>query len=328
MVSPPILAVLISAAFTFQSANLPRNDDFARAVAAAAEAIRTAPDQAAGWIRRAQLYGAHGDHAKAVSDYSQVIKLEPKNADAWQRRGEAYFKSGKIAESISNFDRFLSLRPDQKPYHWQRGISLYYAGRFADGKQQFALHQTVNSNDVENAVWHFLCTARSDGLETAKKSLIPIEGDARVPMAQVHQLFAGKCTPQDVLAAAGAAPAQTPSGEPIFYAHLYLGIYYEALGDDKKAREYILKAAERSKANGYMGDVARVHAGILRALRPRRPQSPPPGEGKQLPLLVVHRASGEQRPVPDEERGGEDNHTYSFQGLAFDVIPNGALFAQ
>src|SRR5205085_8743876 len=103
---------------------------------------------------------------------------------------------------------FLSLEPQQKPYHWQRGISLYYAGRFDDGKKQFELHQTVNTQDVENAVWHFLCTVRLEGLESAKKQLIPIEKDARVPMAQVHQLFAGKARPQDVLAAAQAAPPQ------------------------------------------------------------------------------------------------------------------------
>ena len=126
------------------------------------------------------------------------------------------------------------------------------------------IHQTVNSNDVENAVWHFLCAARADGLASAKQGLIPIDGDGRVPMAQVHQLFAGKAKPEDVLAAAKAAPAETRAGEPMFYAHLYLGIYFEAIGDAKQARDYIFKAAERANQNGYMGDVARVHADILR----------------------------------------------------------------
>ena len=83
-------------------------------------------------------------------------------------------------------------------------------------------------------------------------------------MAQVHQLFAGKAKPEDVLAAAKAAPAETRAGEPMFYAHLYLGIYFEAIGDAKQARDYIFKAAERANQNGYMGDVARVHADILR----------------------------------------------------------------
>lgn len=241
-----------------------RKGDIPAALALATKLTEAAPKQASGWMLRAQLHITQRQHAKAIADYGEVIKLDPKSPNAWQARGEANFKLGKIAESIADFDKFLELVPAQRPHHWQRGISLYYAARFKDGKEQFEIHQTVNSNDVENAVWHFLCAARADGLASAKKGLIPIEGDSRVPMAQVHQLFASKAKPEDVLAAAKAAPAETRSGEPMFYANLYLGIYFEAIGDAKQAREYIFKAAERANQNGYMGDVARVHAEILR----------------------------------------------------------------
>jgi len=241
-----------------------RKGDVTGALGLATKLTEAAPKQPQAWLLRAQLHGAQREHAKAAADYSEVLKLDPKSANAWQARGEAHFKLGKIAESIADFDKFLELVPAQKPHHWQRGISLYYAARFKDGKEQFEIHQTVNSNDVENAVWHFLCAARADGLASAKKNLIPIEGDGRVPMAEVHRLFAGKAKPEDVLAAAKAAPAQGRAGEPMFYAHLYLGIYFEAIGDAKLAREHIFKSAERANENGYMGDVARVHAEILR----------------------------------------------------------------
>jgi lipoprotein NlpI len=122
----------------------------------------------------------------------------------------------------------------------------------------------VNAQDVENAAWHFLCITRAEGLAAARKKLIPVEADPRVPMAEVQRLFAGKATPEDVLAAAKAAPPKTRAGEPLFYAHLYLGIYYEALGEEGPAREHIFEAAKRWKENGYMGDVARVHAELLR----------------------------------------------------------------
>lgn len=241
-----------------------RKGDVAGALALATKLTEAAPKQPQAWFLRAQLHVTQREHAKAAADYSEVLKLDPKSANAWQARGEANFKLGKIAESIADFDKFLELVPAQKPHHWQRGISLYYAARFKDGKEQFEIHQTVNSNDVENAVWHFLCAARADGLASAKKGLIPIEGDGRVPMAEVHRLFAGKAKPEDVLAAAKAAPAQGRAGEPLFYAHLYLGIYFEAIGDAQQAREHIFKSAERANENGYMGDVARVHAEILR----------------------------------------------------------------
>jgi lipoprotein NlpI len=247
-----------------QQTDILSKDDYSQALAKATEEIKADSKQAGSWLRRAKLYDSHREHAKAASDYSEVIKLDPKNPNPWQLRGEANFRAGKIVESIQDFDKVLNLVPDRKPYHWQRGISLYYAGRFGEGKQQFELHQTVNSNDVENAVWHFLCTARAEGLDAAKKSLISIQSDARIPMAQVHQLFAGKASPDDVLRAARAGPAQTRAAEPMFYANLYLGLYFEAIGDGKKARDYILQAAERSKENGYMGDVARIHAGVLR----------------------------------------------------------------
>lgn len=200
---------------------------------------------------------------KVIEECTLALDRDPKNADALQRRGEANFKAGRFSEAVADFDAYLRLKPEQKPYHWQRGIALYYAKRYADGKKQFELHQTVNPNDVENAVWHFLCTVRAEGLEAARKQLIPIEGDTRVPMAQVHRLFAGNASPEDVMAAAQAASDNGRAGEPLFYAHLYLGLYYDATGDGKKAREHIEKAAERADRNGYMGDVGRVHAGRL-----------------------------------------------------------------
>ena len=80
----------------------------------------------------------------------------------------------------------------------------YYAGEYEKGVKQFEIHQDVNSNDVENSVWHFLCVNKIKGFEAARKSLIDIKGDGRVPMAQVQKLFAGKLEPKDVLDAANA----------------------------------------------------------------------------------------------------------------------------
>ncbi len=102
-------------------------------------------------------------------------------------------------------------------------------------------------------------------MEKARASLIPIEGDARVPMKEVHALFGGKAKPEDVLTAALAGnPPQARLDHQLFYAHLYLGLYFEAIGDKKLAGEHIFQAAELSKENDYMGDVARVHAQLLR----------------------------------------------------------------
>ena len=199
-------------------------------------------------------------HAKVITRYDQILKLDPGQAETWQRRGEEHFKLGHIKESIADFDKFLELKPEQSPHHWQRGIALYYAGRFADGRKQFEQHQTVNPNDVENAVWHFLCVAREAGVEKARAALIPIKGDGRVPMMEVHALFAGRTKPEDVLKAASADGLPTSRlNRQLFYANLYLGLYFEVTEDKTKSLEHIRKAAGQYRTNDYMGDVARVH---------------------------------------------------------------------
>jgi lipoprotein NlpI len=172
----------------------------------------------------------------------------------------ADFEAGRVAESAAGFDTLAKLVPSQAPQLWQRGIALYYAGRYQDCRAQFESHRTVNPNDVENAAWHFLCVARAESADKAKAAILPVGPDARVPMRQVYEMFRGAMTPEMVLKTAGARDAAR------FYAELYVGLYYEAVGDSRRALEHItLAAADRyAAAGGYMHTVARVHLGILR----------------------------------------------------------------
>jgi lipoprotein NlpI len=174
-------------------------------------------------------------------------------------RAIADFQNGRVAESAAGFDNLVKLAPDIAPELWQRGIALYYAGRYKDCRAQFESHRTVNPNDVENAAWHFLCVARAESPEKARSSLLPVGPDSRVPMRQIYEMFRGRLSPQEVLAAAGAQP------DAQFYARLYLGLYYEALGNKPLALEHIkAAAADRfAAAGGYMHTVARVHLAIL-----------------------------------------------------------------
>lgn len=243
------------------------------------QAIDTWPTNAGTYFVRGRLYALDGQHVKAIADFDQVLHYNPKAALGFQYRGEEHFKLGYIRESIADFDQYLTLEPVARPQHWQRGIALYYAGRYDDGRKQFELHQTVNSSDVENAVWHFLCVARASDVVQARASLIRIEGDGRVPMMQVYALFAGKGTPENVLAAAGAGnPSSKELNQQLFFAHLYLGLYYEAMGKSELAREHIVKAAGEYKQDHFMGDVARVHAALL-----SKPGNRPASSGADTP---------------------------------------------
>ena len=171
----------------------------------------------------------------------------------------AHFQGGRIAESVAEFDTVAKLVPDEAPYLWQRGIALYYAGRYRDCRAQFESHRTVNPNDVENAAWHFLCVARAESVEKARAAMLPVGPDARVPMREVYQMFQGSLSPDKVLAVAGAG------AESEFYAHLYIGLYFEALGRKADALAHIRAAAadRYATAGGYMHIVARAHLTIF-----------------------------------------------------------------
>lgn len=225
------------------------------ALALCDQAAAQFPTNAQPLAARARLLDNAHRYDEALRDLSSALKLEPKSAPLWQGRGEVHFKAGRFKESVADFDRVLELAPAQAPHHWQRGISLYYAGRFTDGRQQFESHLTVNPNDVENATWHFLCVAKESGVTNARAAMLPVGPDGRVPMKEVEALYRGQGTVEQVMKAA----AQARTGDAIFYANLYLGLYFDALGDTAKAREFIALAGGDNSATHYMGDVARVH---------------------------------------------------------------------
>ncbi len=209
-----------------------------------------------------------GEYAKAAKVFSELYKAFPKRHALLMYRARAYFCEGKIKDAIADYDVIIKHEESSKPYLWQRGLALYYASEFEKGVEQFESHQTVNTNDVENAAWHFLCVARKDGLEEARKKLIPIEGDTRVPMAEVHKLFAGKATQQEVLDT--AKKAKSKSAE--YYAHLYIGLYLEAKGEKKEALRQmeLAKAVNPYKADVLMGQIANIHLMLRKNDKPKQ----------------------------------------------------------
>lgn len=232
----------------------------AEALRLADDAIEAAPDNAEGFALRAGLHARAEHHQQAIDDYDHLLKLDPTRAAAYDQRGSQHFMLGHIDESIDDFDHFLTLRPDQEPGHWKRGISYYYAGKYDEGRRQFEGYQTVDDNDVENAVWRYLCMAPRKGVAAARKELLKIKQDPRVPMMEVYALYAGQATGDDVLAAAHAgSPSPEKLNTRLFYAHLYLGLYAEANGDAAGAKEHLTIAANKHKIGHYMWNVADVH---------------------------------------------------------------------
>jgi len=165
------------------------------------------------------------------------------------------FRAGRVEAALEGFDRVARLSPADAPHLWQRGIAQYYAGKFRECRDMFVSHRTVNPDDVENAAWHFLCVARAESPEAARKQILPVGPDARLPMREVYRMFKGEMTQAQVMKAAGSDPA----GQ--FFARLYIGLYLEATGNREAGRAQIEIAAEDryARVGGYMHDVARVH---------------------------------------------------------------------
>lgn len=247
--------------------------DMKSALEYANQAIMKNPENANAYYVRGRLYESLKDYEKAIADYDVVVKMQPEASGVYQRRGEAQFKQGNFLPSLADFDRFLRMAPGQRPHHWQRGIVLYYAGFYEEGYKQFELHQTVNSQDVENAVWHMICLAKIVGVEKAREQFIAITSDRRVPLKEIHALFAGKGSEQAVLDR--IAENDPPYSQDQFYGYFYLGLYFEMMGDFKKSEEYIRKSAFDIPSDHYMGDVARVHARWLEKKKADAPPSTP-----------------------------------------------------
>jgi lipoprotein NlpI len=216
-------------------------------------------------LRQAAQAGQRGDHERAIARLSDVIKEDPKLALAWYQRGREQFCAGHVNQSIADFDEYVKLEPQAAQRLWERGISYYYAVDFEKGAKQFEEYQKYHDQDVENAVWRYLCVARSSGVEKARANLLPITSDPRVPMMQIYALYQGKLKPDDVLAAANANPPNKElHNQRLFYAHLYIGLWHEVAGNADEAKKHILEA-EKHKIGHYMWDVVHVHAELLRA---------------------------------------------------------------
>lgn len=228
------------------------------------KAIIADPTEPRCYFSAGQIHQSMRESAEAIAAYTKTLELAPSATDAYRNRGMEHFKLGHVRESIEDFNQELKLEPAGRAHHWMRGLSYYYAGLFLDGQRQFEIHQTVNPNDVENAVWHFLCAAKASGIEKAQANYMPIQGDSRVPMMEIYKLYGGKGTIEEVMEAAKQGqPRQLELRNRLFFAHLYLALYFDVKGDSKAMREHIDKACGEYAQKHYMGDVARVHKMML-----------------------------------------------------------------
>ena len=143
--------------------------DADKAVKLASDGIQKHPDDTTLLTLRGRIHEEENRPAKAEVDYTTILKRNRKTPGCIT--GAAWFVfNSKFDGSLADFDKFIEMVPGQEPYHWQRGLVHYYAGKYKAGRKQFEVHQTVNTQDVENAVWHYLYVAKTDGVAEAEKA--------------------------------------------------------------------------------------------------------------------------------------------------------------
>lgn len=205
------------------------------------------------------------ERAVRSRDAEQVAQLaarlretDPDNVRNEMLIGQWLYRVGSIEPAIEALERVARARPQDRPFLWQLGISYYDAGRFGEGTSLFEEHRRVNPNDVENALYHWLCVAGDQGVEVAKQRMLPAPGDPRIPMNEVYQLYAGKGSPEAVQAAAEQLSTDDPRApDAQLFADLYIGLWHHAHGR-REAAASSFQAAAQTKQTHYMADVARV----------------------------------------------------------------------
>ncbi len=210
-------------------------------------------------LRRADSAYSDGKYAEAAEAAEKAAGLDPRSASTQQGAAQLLFLSGQVEKSLPYFDKANELDPMLAPDNWQRGVALGCAGKFEAGAEQFKIHHDVNPNDVENSAWYFLCVAKTKGIEAARATVIPSGGDAREPMMSVLKMLRGTLTPDEVLVAAKSNTKEGPSRKmALFYGFLYVGLYYDSIGEGDKASA----ALDSAIANGdkhYMGRTTQLY---------------------------------------------------------------------
>jgi lipoprotein NlpI len=213
---------------------------------------------------RARQCAAERQHAQSIADCDRVLALDATTAEAYYVRARSYLATEKIGSAVRDFETYMRRQPEARSRLWEHGIALYYAGRFREGAEQFALYQDAYPDDVENAVWRYICMARYAGVEPARREILPIQNDRRVPMMEIYAMFRGQATPDDVVRAArSGSPPPERLNEQLFYAYLYVGLYHEAHRDRVRAAQSLRTAADKHKIGHYMWDVANLHVALL-----------------------------------------------------------------
>jgi hypothetical protein len=199
-----------------------------------------------------------------VKRLTEALAATPDAIRLLSQRGDAHLFLGHFKESVADFEKMIALDPSQDAPHWRLGIAYYFAGDFEKSSAQFLRYQTYESGDRENGIWKFLADAGRQGLEKARTMMVEYTRFDREPFPDLYDMFAGKMTGAEVLAALDKK-GLARDGAPQFFAHYYVGVNEALLGRTAPALALLDQAVAsewgRTAEGGpaYMWRCARLH---------------------------------------------------------------------
>jgi len=226
---------------------------------------RAQPPESLLAAERAQLLdGIAADLKKCDAE----IAADPRSVDAYSRRGDDHLFLGHFTEAVADFEKMIELDPAQDAQHWRLGIAYYFTGQFAKSAKQFEKNHPYNSGDRENGIWKFLAQTKSAGIEKARGEMLVYTQFDREPFPSLYEMFAGKKTPDEVLAEIKRKGLEADENA-LFFGRYYAGLDEELLGHHARALELLSEAVAGPTKGGvvglpYMWQVARVHLEMLR----------------------------------------------------------------
>lgn len=209
-------------------------EDNDRAIADYSEAIRLDPTLYPPLINRGLIYFDNNDYGRAITDFSEAIRLNPKQALGFFNRGYVYAIQGDTDRAIPDLSEAIRLDSSYtKSFLW-RGYVNSILGNY-DAAASDLGRVLLATDDAYAALWYFLANWR-----TGKPSAMALEVFAsKLKPAEwpypVVQLFLGRNTPDQVLAAAGKP-------NELCEAQFYIGVWH-ALRGERVAASAALRAA-------------------------------------------------------------------------------------
>jgi lipoprotein NlpI len=188
-----------------------------------------------------------------LEEYLTILNEEISDSPSriHHRRAEVLFRLGRFKEAIADYDKGIAFgSPHDINSCWERGLAQYYRGDFRGGAEQFYRYHQVGALDIENGLWRLMCIAKYAGVDKARVDMLTYTDKKRPPFPALLDLFLDKGKVELVIQeATKTAKSQDQLTANLFYAHYYVGKYYEMIGENEKALSYIQAALKHNIAH-------------------------------------------------------------------------------